>query len=285
MASGLFRRNLARPLQRPPFPVLRTARRIDQAHLQRLRPHCTGGRDTRSPAPLFLAHDPGEVTRANPPSKLPSGARLVRKRRCPRRSSGRTRRGARGRRQWRSRHERNHDLGHRTDELCRSKHIEARHAGLVDIACRAPHALVARRSKRRTCRRCAGRRPSVRTTPMPCLRGIRKRVVHFGHRSGSEGIAFCRTVDGDLRNAIRLVVKNVLVRLGRAPFEAHAEHGAFFRAIVDSRGVSSESPVRDPPSSGQTGYHKINQPVRPTRPNASAARRPAETAWPAIRYH
>jgi hypothetical protein len=111
-----------------------------------------------------------------------------------------------------------HDLGHGTDQLLQIENIKPWHAVFAHIARVAADRLVAPGAERVLAVSVwAGSRQEHHANGL-VLTSVGKGIIELKHRLRAERVPLFRPVDGDLRDAIGLVIKDVGVgRLGDLP--------------------------------------------------------------------
>jgi hypothetical protein len=112
---------------------------------------------------------------------------------------------------------RDHRLRHRADELLQVEHVEPRHAVATDVPLVAAHPLIAAAAERAIA--FAGEDDDTHARVLP---RVGERVEELLHRLRTERVVHFRPVDRNARDAWRLPVEDVRVRLRRHPLDRHS---------------------------------------------------------------
>ena len=137
-----------------------------------------------------------------------------------------------------ARHQRDDHLRHRADEPLQIQHVEPRRPALVLVARRAAHALVAAGAKGVLAVRVRPRAGQQHDADGRVLARVGEGVNHLEHRFRAERVALVRPVDRHLRDAVALVVEDVLVIADGLP--VHGKGGKYYRENARSAKVFSE---------------------------------------------
>lgn len=113
--------------------------------------------------------------------------------------------------------QRNDDFGHGADELLHVEDVETRHAVAAHVTRVTAHALVAARAEGVFAILVWTGAGQEHHANGGVLTRVDQGVVKLKRRFGTERIALLRAVDGDLRDAIDLVIQDVFVGLGGFP--------------------------------------------------------------------
>ena len=109
-------------------------------------------------------------------------------------------------------HQRDHHLGQAADQTLQIKHIEARHARLIDITPIPAHALIAASAEGIAPILGRANTGEQHHTDAAVIANAGEGIAQFHHGAGSEGIAAEGSINRHAGNAIAAAIhKNVLV--------------------------------------------------------------------------
>ena len=139
-----------------------------------------------------------------------------------------------------TRHQRDHDLGHRADELLQIQHIQPRHPIVTNVTGVPADALIAARAKRVLPIRMRSGSGEQHDANGRVFARVAEGSEHLRDRLRPKRIALLRSVNRHLGDAASFVVKDVGVSLRNFPIGSHGRAAWSFQAnCPPARAVSS----------------------------------------------